>query len=217
MNKYKYSRTFHLPYSKTVSADDKRLSSDEHLIGMDIVMTEKMDGENTSVYKDGYVHARSLDSKHSAWQSWVLKDAQRWSSGLPDDWRVCGENVYAKHSITYEFERQSQYFQAFSIWNCDWCLPWDEFVEWCKLLEIEHVPVIYIGKYDKEVILEAFESYQASQNREIEGFVVRNYAGFFQRDFKDNVAKYVRADHVQTDEHWTENWTPNEIVNEKST
>ena len=31
--KVKYPRTFHLPYSLTVSADDKRLPSDEHLQG----------------------------------------------------------------------------------------------------------------------------------------------------------------------------------------
>ena len=31
-------------------------------------------------------------------------------------------------------------------------------------------------------------------------------------DFKDNVGKYVRAHHVQTDEHWTKHWENNDII-----
>lgn len=44
--KTKYHRTFHLPYSLTVSADDKRLRNDSQFVGMEVVVTEKMDGEN---------------------------------------------------------------------------------------------------------------------------------------------------------------------------
>lgn len=44
ITKYKYPRTFHLPFSLCISSDDKRLSDDEHFIGKTIVMTEKMDG-----------------------------------------------------------------------------------------------------------------------------------------------------------------------------
>ena len=35
-----------------------------------------------------------------------------------------------------------------------------------------------------------------------EGYVVRTVAGFAHEEFADHVAKYVRAGHVQTDEHW---------------
>lgn len=209
--KTKYPRTFHLPYSLTVSADDKRLPSDQHLNGMDIVMTEKMDGENTNVYPNGDIHARSIDGNHTPWQSWLRKDASRWSFDIPEKWKVCGENLYAKHSIEYTFQRPSQYFQAFSIWNEDSCLPWDSFVEWCNILGIEHVPVIYTGKYDQKTILKTFQDYKTTQNREVEGFVVRNTSGFDIKDFNSNVAKFVRAGHVTTDEHWTKNWTVNPI------
>jgi hypothetical protein len=41
---------------------------------------------------------------------------------------------------------------------------------------------------------------------EMEGVVVRN-AGAFPTDvFYQNVLKYVRANHIQTDEHWTRRW-----------
>jgi hypothetical protein len=35
-----------------------------------------------------------------------------------------------------------------------------------------------------------------------EGYVVRLASGFHYRGFRQSVAKYVRKDHVQTDDHW---------------
>ena len=35
-----------------------------------------------------------------------------------------------------------------------------------------------------------------------EGYVVRNAEQFAFNDFSDNIAKWVRRNHVQTDEHW---------------
>lgn len=40
----------------------------------------------------------------------------------------------------------------------------------------------------------------------IEGIVTRNVADYSVADFADNVFKYVRKGHVQTDQHWTRNW-----------
>ena len=37
-----------------------------------------------------------------------------------------------------------------------------------------------------------------------EGIVVRNSSEFYFDQFKYNVAKYVRTDHVQTDQHWSQ-------------
>jgi hypothetical protein len=45
-----------------------------------------------------------------------------------------------------------------------------------------------------------------------EGFVVRTEASFMEDDFGQNVLKYVRANHVQTDEHWTRNWRKAQLV-----
>ncbi len=36
-----------------------------------------------------------------------------------------------------------------------------------------------------------------------EGIVVRNIDSFSNLDFNKNVAKYVRANHVQTSQHWS--------------
>ena len=40
----------------------------------------------------------------------------------------------------------------------------------------------------------------------MEGIVSRNANTFGVDAFKQNVFKYVRKDHVKTDEHWTRRW-----------
>ena len=37
-----------------------------------------------------------------------------------------------------------------------------------------------------------------------EGIVVRNADSFTLNEFPHNIAKYVRSNHVQTDEHWSQ-------------
>lgn len=44
------------------------------------------------------------------------------------------------------------------------------------------------------------------------GFVISNAEAFSYNDFSKNVGKYVRANHVTTDAHWTEHWTTNKIM-----
>ena len=65
-NRFKYPRTLHLPFSPGTTSDDKMLTA-KHTIdlyqGKHILITEKMDGENTKLYND-YLHARSLDCRH---------------------------------------------------------------------------------------------------------------------------------------------------------
>lgn len=79
MKYIKYNRTYHLPYSETITEDDKRLKTDIHFIEMDsVVCTIKMDEENSSIYPDGYIHARSLDGNKYPWQTWLKKYIQNW-------------------------------------------------------------------------------------------------------------------------------------------
>ena len=58
---YKYPRTPHLPFSPGGTKDDRRLRDINCFVGKEVVVTEKMDGENTSIYRD-YYHARSINS-----------------------------------------------------------------------------------------------------------------------------------------------------------
>jgi len=210
----KYPRTFHLPYSLTMSDDDKRLESDEQFKKMDcVVVTIKMDGENTTVYSDGYMHARSLDSKSNPWQEKVMALSRNWYFRIPDGWRICGENLQAKHSIGYTFKSMDELFQCFGIYDeSDDCISWEDTKFVCEDIGIKTVPEIYVGPYDKDKILAAFAEYSAKvAPQEVEGFVVRNAAAFPYSKFRENTGKYVRANHVQTDQHWTKTWTNNKI------
>jgi len=81
MNQYiKYPRTPHLPWSPGASDDDITQRSVSLFDGVDVVVTEKMDGENTSLYSD-HSHARSLDSKHHSSRDWL----KRWHSTIAHD------------------------------------------------------------------------------------------------------------------------------------
>jgi hypothetical protein len=54
----KYNRTYHFPFSPGATNDDRIAETMSNLIGQEIVITEKLDGENCGM-TDGGVYARS--------------------------------------------------------------------------------------------------------------------------------------------------------------
>lgn len=101
MTFYKYPRTPHLPFSPGVGGDDKILKDLSTLRGRDCVVTLKMDGENTSLYTNGF-HARSLDGRHHPSRDWLKAYYATFAHEIPQGWRICGENLYARHSLAYD-------------------------------------------------------------------------------------------------------------------
>lgn len=86
----------------------------------------------------------------------------------------------------------------FSIWNDqNNCLDWEKTKEWIEMLDLVPVPILYEGEWDGNLIknLEV-------DTESFEGYVVRNAGSFPFDEFQQNVAKWVREDHVATDEHW---------------
>jgi hypothetical protein len=208
---YKYPRTVHLPQSPGFTNDDERLANVLFFEGQDVVVTEKLDGENSSILFNGTYYARSLDSGGSPWRSYLATEAARIQTyKLPAGYRICGENVFAKHSI--EYNDLESYFYAFNIWEDNYCLPWNQTKEWFELLDLKYPKILYQGVFDENIIQEAFENYCNSINREVEGYVVRRSHGFLVGSFSENVCKWVRANHVKTDEHWTKNWVSNKLI-----
>ena len=194
--RYKYPRTYHLPWSEGFTSDDKVLNSISHFEGKTVVVTTKMDGENTTIYND-FVHARSIDSKSHISRSWVKDFASGFQSEIPEDFRICGENLYAKHSILYHHLKS--YFYMFSVWENERSLNWKEVEEWSELLGITLVPVLYIGTWNEDYIRSL---YNPNLEDMMEGYVVRLYDEFLMKDFDKSVAKFVRKNHVTTDKHW---------------
>jgi len=193
----KYPRTHHLPWSQNLTEDDRMLSNMDGFIGKRVIVTTKMDGENTTMYSDR-VHARSIDSGGHISRSWVKQFWSTIAMDIPSGWRVCGENLYAKHSI--EYKDLASYFMGFSIWNDrNVCLSWDQTCEWFELLGICSVPVLYDGVYDEKIIKALWDK-KAWEG--MEGYVVRVADELTYKDFKHVVGKFVREKHVQTVKHW---------------
>lgn len=200
MTQIKYPRTFHLPQSPGVTSDDKVLKSPNCFVGKQVVITEKMDGENTTMYTDGF-HARSIDSRNHPSRNWLAKFHSEVGYQIPTNFRICGENMYAQHSIHYR--NLPSYFLGFSVWCTDdksnWALSWDETIEWFELLGIEPVPVLYRGAFNVQIVDNLIANLDTSRQ---EGFVIRVADEFDYNNFDTSVAKWVRAKHVTTDEHW---------------
>ncbi len=207
--KYKYPRTYHLPYSKGYTSDDKVLENDNIFIEKEVIITEKMDGENTTIYKDFY-HARSIDSKHREYHSWLLSYIKSFQFLIPDRYRICGEYMYAKHSIMYK--NLVSYFLTFSVWDDNICLSWDDTEKFCNEIGIKMVPALYRGIYNSKKTIDIAE---AIVKRGGEGIVVRNVDSFRYDTFHDNIAKYVRENHVQTDKHWSLDKIEKNLLNKR--
>lgn len=86
----KYPRTFHLPWSRSKTDDDRILRDTSHFVGKEIVVTEKLDGENTSLYRD-YMHARSIDSRDHPSRHWVKMLHGSIAHLLPPATASCGK------------------------------------------------------------------------------------------------------------------------------
>jgi hypothetical protein len=191
-NLYKYPRTYHLPWSDGRTSDDKTLKDISCFENTDIVVTVKMDGENTTLYHD-YFHARSLDGRDHPSRSWLKNFHSTFKHRIPENYRICGENLFAKHSIKYN--NLKSYFYCFSVWEDDVCLSWKDTLEFCEDFGLIAVHTLYEGKFDEKIL----------KNINIgddEGYVVRNSNSFHYDNFITNIAKFVRKNHVQTDQHW---------------
>jgi hypothetical protein len=198
MDPIKYPRTPHLPWSPGATNDDRVLSSVDHFEGKEVIITEKMDGENCNFYRD-YLHPRSTTYSPHPSRDWIKKFHAQIRHEIPEGWRICGENLFAKHSIHYL--NLHSYFVAFSIWtDQNIALSWAETVEYCELLGITPVRSLHEGIFEESYIRDTFT--RDLDFTVIEGYVVRLASSFSFENFSTSIAKYVRAKHVQTDEHW---------------
>jgi hypothetical protein len=205
MTRYKYPRTYHLPWSDGLINDDKRIASIDHFIGKEIVVSEKLDGENTSFSND-YIHARSVDSRNHPSRNWVKALHGKICHEIPSGWRITGENVFACHSIHYH--NLNDYFYVFGIYNeNNICLSWKDTLLYCEMLGLTPVPILYSGIWNEQKVKACFTGEStASPGDPQEGYVVRitdSYPYVFQNsEFNEFAAKMVRKNHIQTTEFW---------------
>lgn len=207
----KYPKTPHLPWSPGATKDDKILPSTEQFEGKEVLVSVKMDGECTTMYND-HIYARSINSGSAEWRTRIKRIWSEMSWNIPDEWRICGENLQAKHSIHYS--NLESYFMVFSMWdNFNNCLDWKTTLEWIDLLGFQTVPILYQGIWDEKLIKSLYS--EKFNEDECEGYVIRTVDKFHYKDFSKNCAKFVRKDHVNSSRHWKHQRMIENILKEK--
>jgi hypothetical protein len=212
MNYVKFPRIYHFSDSPGLQHDDRRHEDESVFDGKYVVGTIKMDGECCSSYQDGHTHARSLDSGAHPSREWIRKYMGEKAYQIPENWRICGENLYAKHSIHYK--HLLNYFYLYTIFNeKNEVLSWEDTLTWAELLDLTVVPVFYEGIYNRQKIHSAFNYWESTSLDEVEGYVVRIVDSFSFEDFSKYYVKFVRRNHVKTDELWMyQPVIPNELI-----
>jgi hypothetical protein len=201
----KYPRTLHLPWSPGGTKDDKRMRDVNALLGMDIVLTEKLDGSNLCMTREEiFARSHSGAPKHPSFDQAKAFHAQiGWK--LPSGHSLFGEWCYAVHSIEYTLPT---YFHVFAIRDDvhKWWLRWHEVEDLCKSLGLTHVPVLEktVARTEKKLqeLTERHAHEPSVYGATREGVVVRQAVGWEDGDFPLLTGKWVRANHVQTDDHW---------------
>jgi hypothetical protein len=208
MGAVKYPKTYHFPWSQGVQRDDRTHHTVEQFEHQIVVATLKGDGENTTMM-NGRVYARSVDSLDHPSRHLVKRIHGEIRHEIPDGWRICGENLAFKKSIHYH--NLPAFFCVFNIWDeRNVCLSWADTEEFCDILGLTTVPVLYTGVWDEDEIRGLYTEYYEGDL--MEGYVVRIYDEFHYDMFTTYVGKFVRANHVQTDTHWMHQpLVPNEL------
>lgn len=206
MDTPKYNRTYHFPFSQGALNDDKIATSIDGVVGVPIVITEKMDGSNTSLETEGcFARTHSGPPVHASFDGLkALHGSVKWK--IPLGMQFFGEWIFAKHSI--EYSALPGYFLLFNVrdlTNNLW-LSWEEVEMWAQEIGVPTVPVLFKGTVHSETELEKLVMSLMPQPSYCggirEGVVVRKSEQFSNDDFSRYVLKSVRANHITTDEHW---------------
>ena len=223
---YKHGRTPHFDFSPGFSEDDEISHGYSNFKNKEVVISEKIDGENTNFYSD-YIHCRSMNMTDHPSRSWVKQLWGNIKHNIPENWRIVGENIYACHSIYYI--NLPTFFFVFAVYNeNNECLSWEETEMFCKELGLNTVPILYKGLWDLNKVKQCFTGkstfYSINDNpiylkhldkevcpNEQEGFVCRIADKFHYNDFGKSIRKLVRKNHIGTNEFWKTNWIPNKL------
>lgn len=213
--KSKYNRTMHLPFSPGTTSDDRIAKSVETLLHRDVVITEKLDGENCGMTRDG-VYARSHATfTTSPWSVMVRTLHATLKNDIEEGMFLFGENMEGIHSIEYDHLTSPLYIFGIRRGN-EWS-SWNEVEEFSFLTGVPTVPVLFKGKFEseKDLTFKVMElvAQESALGGKREGIVIRAQSGFPDEQFQMNLMKWVRKGHVTTSEHWTKTWRRARIKN----
>lgn len=206
--------------------DDTGLTSIDYLKDVPLVCTVKMDGSNAMLVADSENPVRARNGRDAPHDSFDQLKQLYWHkdvySELPEHLQVFGEWLYAKHSIHYGCECDEpcedvgpslrDYFQVFGIYDTryDLWLSWPETEHWAKRLGFLTTPLVEENTLDEdsfdsrqEFIMHYTNEAERIVDEGHEGIIIRSKFPFHYGQFSTHLGKYVRPNHVTTDEHWS--------------
>jgi len=208
----KYPSSPHWVSSPEVHRDDSTHQNPERFIGVEVGISEKLDGGNTCL-SQGEAYARSTGQP--ATQGWfaMVKKHHAWKTmNVPSNIHTYGEDLYGIHSIEYDPIKEDETYRVFNVREDDMWMSLDERTAFAEQHGFLTVPLLFRGTFRSvREITQWFEEHlrqPSALGPAREGFVMQLTDRFHNDNFADVVAKYVRKGHVQTDEHWTRNWKP---------
>jgi hypothetical protein len=179
------------------------MASTEALCGVAIVITEKLDGSNMAMTRSAiYARSHSGPPTHPSFAWAKALHARVWGQ-IDEGLTLFGEYCYAVHSIAYDV--LPGYFFLFGVRDDatnEWW-DWDSVETQAAVLGIPVAPVLFRGIVTElEPLTRRLAAEPSKYGGAREGMVVRVERKFADEEFGRVLGKYVRAGHVQTDEHW---------------
>ncbi len=206
----KYPHTPYLGFSPSADVHDVSDSGYfnlESFLGKPLMVTTKMDGSN-ALLTHSIVAARN--GSIAAHKSFDMLKAMhsKLAHLIPEDVQVFGEWLYAKHSIHYSGALAlPSLFQVFAIYqrSTQMWLGWIVIKAWSTKLGF---PTVSIVKTVEESNPQRLTHVLTRLGNDVikeghEGIVIRSIYPFHYGQFSSNIAKYVRPNHVTTDDHWS--------------
>lgn len=236
----KYPSTGHLP--DTPEHENRRNDYEHQELNnfvcelepeLSVVVTIKMDGSNAMITRPpelmddpsrhrpahGVAARNGKHAKHESFDLLKKRNRQQYGFKIPPYIQICGEWLYARHSIHYANPESctdqecddhgppvSDFFQVFGVYDnrFDIWLSWPEVEAWAEKIGAETVPVVEKRTFEyPDQVYEIYPEAQRLINDGHEGLVIRSKFPFHYDQFEDRLGKYVREDHVTTDEHWS--------------
>jgi len=226
----KYGRTFHYDFSPGTTSDDRiNRNWPQEIQKFKIALhTEKLDGENTCLSELGvFARSHAAPTLHPWADHLKIKQSMMVNDLKENNLEIFGENLYAIHSIIYP--KLEEHFYVFGIRVLDKWLSWEETKWYASFFDLPVVPELGTQETTdpeaiKQRVLElsmepsVFGSLQNNTDplRECtrEGLVTRNIEEYSVDKFAENLFKFVRKDHVQTDVHWSKSITRARLIHE---
>lgn len=226
----KYGRTMHFDFSPGTTSDDSINTHWRKQVKMfhKIVHTEKLDGENSCLSQYGvFARSHAAPTLHPWANHLKIKQSIIQQDLKSMELEIFGENLYALHSIIYP--KLDAHFYVFGVRILDKWLSWEETKWWAEFFDFQVVPELGIQDTTQPELIKTrvlelasepsiFGSQQNNTTPLIdctrEGLVSRNIEEYTVENFKENIFKFVRKDHVQTDVHWSKTITRARLITE---